>query len=491
MRRLVRLLAIAGAGWAGFELFKRTRQPVAHDAGVTHTTAMARNIAVARTTAKVGASYASHQARRATASPAKQAELDAAFEMKTAEEVVSVLGNMKGALMKIGQMASFLDDGLPEPMREALATLQADAPPMSSQLAAQVVEQELGAPPKVLFAEWDEKPMSAASIGQVHRAVTKDGAAVAVKVQYPGVDKAIIADLDNSNMLFAVLGMVFPNLDPKPVVQELRERLTEEVDYRIEAKNQSDFHTWYAEHPFIHVPKVFADLSTQRVLTTELATGARFDEVATPWSYEEKQLAAETIHRFVFRSLWMFKAFNGDPHPGNYLFRPGGRVTFLDFGLVKRFVQQDLDDAAHMIQALVIEEDSAKYRHIMEDVGFLQPNAPLTDEEVEDYFGYFYELIRHGGGPRLVTHEYAAAMIGKYFDPNGSRVLKFANMMPDFAILQRINLGLYAILARLEARADWLAITREIWPFAPGEPSTALGHEEAAWAAKMREWPTT
>ena len=181
--------------------------------------------------------------------------------------------------MKIGQMASFLDDGLPEPMREALATLQADAPPMSSALAAQVVEEELGAPPETIFAEWDPTPLSAASIGQVHRAVTRDGRIVAVKVQYPGVDKAIMSDLDNSQMLFGVLGMVFPGLDPQPIVDEIRARISEEVDYRLEAKNQSDFHRWYEKHPFIHVPAVVDEHSSQRVLTTEMAEGVRFAEV--------------------------------------------------------------------------------------------------------------------------------------------------------------------------------------------------------------------
>jgi predicted unusual protein kinase regulating ubiquinone biosynthesis (AarF/ABC1/UbiB family) len=481
MRRLLRLLLLAAAGWGGYQLFRKSR--FSPETGVTATTAMARNVAVARTTARVGASYATHQARRATATEEQKVELDAQFELKTAEEVVNVLGNMKGALMKIGQMASFLDDGLPEPMREALATLQADAPPMSAQLAAQVVEQELGAAPDVIFAEWDPKPLSAASIGQVHRAMTKEGQPVAVKVQYPGVAEAIMSDLNNSNMLFAVLGMVFPNLDPKPIVQELKERLGEEVDYRLEARNQADFHRWYADHPFIHVPEVYPQYSTERVLTTELVTGARFDEVANTWSYEEKQLAAETIYRFVFRSLWSFNAFNGDPHPGNYLFNPNGRVTFLDFGLVKHFQRSDMDHAARMIQSM-LANDTAAYRRTVEELGMLQPDAPLSDDEVEEYFGYFYKLIREPGR-HVITHEYAAGMVGQFFDLNASRVPKFANLLPEFVILQRINLGLYAILARLEANFDWLAMTKEIWPFTDGEPSTALGREEAPWAAKL------
>ncbi len=484
MRRVIRLLVIGAAGWAAYHLYERATRSAPADGGVMATTPVARNVAVARSTARVGASYATHQARRATASPEKKVQLDAAFEIKTAEEVVSVLGNMKGALMKIGQMASFLDDGLPEPMRDALATLQADAPPMSAALAARVVEQELGAPPDVLFAEWDPAPISAASIGQVHRAVTKDGHAVAVKVQYPGVADAIMADLANSQVLFAVIGMVFPNLDPKPVVEEIRERLTEEVDYRLEAKNQTDFHRWYADHPFIRVPAVFPEYSTERVLTTELVTGARFSEVAETWSEDEKQLAAETIYRFVFRSLWWFKAFNGDPHPGNYLFNRGGRVTFLDFGLVKHYTAQDLADIWRLLKAIVFDDDVVAYRQAVEDLGMLQPGAPLSDVEVEEYFGYFYKLIRTPGR-QLVTHEYAAGMVSQFFDLNASRVPKFANLTPQFVILQRINLGLIAILARLEANLDWLPLASELWPLVKAPPSTTLGREEAAWAAKL------
>ncbi len=481
-KRLLFLVALCAGVLTVGQLLRR-RRPSA-DTGLTATTAMARNVAVAKTGARVGASFAAHQAKRATASPQRQAELDAQFEIKTAEEVVSVLGNMKGALMKIGQMASFLDDGLPEPLREALATLQADAPPMSSALAAQVIEQELGAPPETVFAQWEQQPMSAASIGQVHRAVTHDGQRVAVKVQYPGVAEAIMSDLDNSQILFSVLGMVFPGLDPKPIVTELRARLGEEVDYRLEAKNQTDFRSWYADHPFIHIPAVRPDLSTERVLTTELATGVRFAEVVGTWSDEQKNLAAESIYRFVFRSLWFFRAFNGDPHPGNYLFRPDGRVSFLDFGLVKRFEASDMTNAQDMITALVLDGDVREYRRTIERIGMLKPNAPITDDEFEEYFAYFYELVRTPG-KQLVTHEYAAGMVRQFFDTNASPVPKHANLLPQFVVLQRINLGLYAILARLEARLDWLAITKEIWPFTDGAPSTELGREEAAWAAKL------
>lgn len=482
-KRLLYLVAFVSGGVALARLLREHRRET--DAGVTVTGAMARNAAIAKTGARVGAQYAAHQAKRATASPEKQAELDAQFEMKTAEEVVNVLGNMKGALMKIGQMASFLDDGLPEPIREALATLQADAPPMSAALAADVIEQELGGTPDKIFAEWDETPLSAASIGQVHRAVTKDGRPVAVKVQYPGVAKAIMSDLDNSNILFTVLGMVFPGLDPKPIVEELRERLGEEVDYRIEAKNQEDFHRWYADHPFIHVPGVVTAHSSERVLTTELADGVRFAEVSNTWSQAQKNLAAESIYRFVFRSLWSFHAFNGDPHPGNYLFRPDGRVTFLDFGLVKRFAERDMNQARRMIESIVIENDTPKFRAVVEDEGILQRNASISDADVEHYFAYFYELVRNPG-PQLVTHEYAAGMVNQFFNPNQSPVVKHANLQPDFVILQRINLGLWAILAQLEARLNWRSMTEEIWPFVDGPPTTELGREEAAWAAKLK-----
>jgi predicted unusual protein kinase regulating ubiquinone biosynthesis (AarF/ABC1/UbiB family) len=450
---------------------------------VGRTSRTARNAAMAGVGAKAGGSYALHRARRAFASAERQAELDVQFELKTAEAITDALGNMKGALMKLGQMASYLDQGLPEHVRAALAELQSNAPPMSAELAAAVVEEELGAPPAAVFATWDPVPIASASIGQVHRAITHDGRAVAVKVQYPGVAAAIMADLDNAGLLFGAMGMLFPGLDPEPLVAELRERLAEELDYQLEAANQRLFADHYRGHPFIHVPDVVDELSAARVLTTELAEGERFDVLET-WDQAERDLAAETIFRFVFGSLYRLHAFNGDPHPGNYLFRPGGQVTFLDFGLVKRFVPEEIAVLESMIQAMVLDHDIPRYRRIVEDIGMLQAGASFTDQQVEDYFGHFYDFVLVDE-VRTITPEYASETVRRFFDTSGpfGPIMKAANVPPAFVIIQRINLGLYAIFGQLRATANWRRISEELWPIVDGPPSTELGRQAAAWAA--------
>jgi predicted unusual protein kinase regulating ubiquinone biosynthesis (AarF/ABC1/UbiB family) len=427
---------------------------------------------------RVGRSYITASARQVFASAARKEELRATQRLTTATEVVAALGNMKGALMKIGQMASYLDTGLPEPVREALARLQQDAPPMAPELAAAVVAAELGDAPEDVFAEWDREPIAAASIGQVHRAITRDGMAVAVKIQYPEVDDAIRADLDNSAVLLRMISRMFPGLDPGPIVEELRARLLEELDYRHEALNQQRFADRYAGHPFIHVPWVRPDLSTGRVLTTELVTGARYREVQG-WSAEERNMAGEAIFRFVFGSLYSIRAFNGDPHPGNYLFHGRGRVTILDFGLVKWFTQRDVQQLAEMVQTLVVQRDIHAFRRATETAGFLRPDPALTDEQVAAYFDNYNKLVLASGAV-AVSPEYATEMVRTVFDAN-NEVVKRANVPAPFVMLQRINLGLYAVLAGLRASADWRRIGEEIWPFVEAPPSTTLGCAEGAW----------
>ena len=177
--------------------------------------------------------------------------------------------------MKLGQLASFVDDGMPESVRQALSQLQQSAPPMSAELAESMIETELGAPPLAVFAKWDPVPFAAASIGQVHRAITRDGQAVAVKVQYPGIAAAMEADLANLDMARMIMPMFWRNVDAAAVAEEIRARLTEELDYHIEADNQRLFASLYRDHPFIHIPEVVDELSTRRVLTTELAERMR------------------------------------------------------------------------------------------------------------------------------------------------------------------------------------------------------------------------
>jgi predicted unusual protein kinase regulating ubiquinone biosynthesis (AarF/ABC1/UbiB family) len=473
---------LGGAALAGWVVSRRLR---AAEGPVKHSRRAARNVKVASLGAKVGTSFALHQARRAFASEPRRAELDMAHQMHTAEQVVEVLGNMKGALMKVGQMLSYLDDGLPEPFREALAQLQQDAPPMSSALAAGVVERELGAPPEKVFAEWDPVPIAAASIGQVHRALTHDGRAVAVKVQYPGVDDAIRSDLDNAGLLFGGMKMMFPGMDTGPIVEEIRTRLVEELDYTKEAKNQHFFAEAYEGHPFIHIPAVVDEYCTTRVFTSELADGVRFEEVEG-WSQEERNLAAESIFRFVIRSMWRLRAFNGDPHPGNYLFRPGGRVTFLDFGLVKYFTAEEVYPLQRLIETIVVDPDPVAFRATLEDAGFLNANAPMTDDEVVEYFRHFYHFVldEHSG---VLDEEYASQTARKLFQLDGAGhagIQQSGNVPPAYVILQRINLGLYAVLGQLRAKAPWRGISEQIWPWTDAPPTTELGRDEAAWLAE-------
>ncbi|MEM7096569.1 MAG: AarF/ABC1/UbiB kinase family protein [Actinomycetota bacterium] len=446
----------------------------------------ARNAQLAGLGGKVGARWGAHKARRVFASAERKEELDRDFELKTAEDVVKRLGNMKGAFMKLGQMASYLDQGMPEHMRKTLAVLQQDAPPMSHELVIQAIVAELGAPPAELFAEFDIEPIAAASIGQVHRAITHDGVAVAVKVQYPGVDEAIANDLSNADPLLRIMRRAFPSLDPEPLVQELTDRLVEEVDYELEARNQHLFADYYRDHPFIHIPDVLPELSTRRVLTTELAEGFRFEEVLT-WDQEERDLAAETLYRFTFGSMYRLHAFNGDPHPGNYIFRPGGQVTFLDYGLVKHFDDAAIQGFMSLIRAMVIDDDMERYRQEAIRQNLLAPSAEeqVSGDQIRQYFAHFYEFVLRDE-PYTTTPEYASATVRQIFafDQATDGIAKFTNMPPNYTIVQRINLGLLAVFGELNATANWRRIAEELWPFVSGPPSTPMGERI------MAEWGT-
>jgi predicted unusual protein kinase regulating ubiquinone biosynthesis (AarF/ABC1/UbiB family) len=489
MRRELAVGVALGGAMAAIAVARRRR--TARGSGddatpISARTRTQRRAALARMGGRAGADFALHRARRTFAGAERRVELDRRFELRTADQVAEALGNMKGAFMKLGQMASYLDTGLPDHVRQALHGLQQDAPPMSPELAGAVVEQELGAAPDQVFLEWDPIPIAAASIGQVHRAIARDGRAVAVKVQYPGVDDAIRSDLDSAGLVFGAMSLALSGFEPAPLVEEIRTRVGEELDYANEARNQQLFADFYRGHPFIHVPDVLMPLSTPRVLTTELAEGARFEEMST-WDQDERNQAAEAIYRFVFRSLYRLHAFNGDPHPGNYLFRPGGQVTFLDFGLVKHFTPAEIDLFGDMIRAMVNDRDTARYREIVERIGMLRPGAPVSDRQVHDYFSHFYEFVMHDEVV-TITPQWSSDALSRYFDPTGpyGPIIKAANLPASFVIIQRINLGLMAILGDLRATANFRGIANELWPWVDAAPSTEMGKAEADWLASRQ-----
>jgi predicted unusual protein kinase regulating ubiquinone biosynthesis (AarF/ABC1/UbiB family) len=442
-----------------------------------------RGAALARLALRIGGRYAARSPRLLFASVERRKELRHDLAYRSADDVAEELGSMKGVLMKLGQMASYVYEDMPLTFRVAMSRLQHRAPPMTAALAASVIADDFGAEPARVFAQWDPLPFAAASIGQVHRAITRDGRAVAVKVQYPGISRSITSDLRNVGLLRRIVGAAFPGLDTRSLVDELGERLQEEVDYVREGQSQEMFARYYDGHPYIRVPHVVSELSTARVLTSELVSGASFDELLK-WPQHEKDLAAETIHRFVFRSLYRLHAFNGDPHPGNYLFHRDGRVTFLDFGLTKLFTDQDLAPLVDAVRFLVFDKDFEGFRAALEFAGFLRAGAPVPTQVVVDRFGQFYGTVLQDA-PMTITPAYASAIVRRFFDARGPLAL-YSDVPRVYVIMQRINLGLYAVLGSLHATANWRRIAEEIWPFRNGPPSTPIGEAEARWESSKQ-----
>lgn len=402
--------------------------------------------------------------------------------MRTTEDVARELGDMKGALMKAAQLASTIIDALPEPARSSLSSLYADAPPMSSTLAEQVVTTELGRSPSAVFLDWSPTPTAAASIGQVHRAVTRDGRRVAVKVQYPGAAQAIDADLANADRLYRVLGsFTLRALDTRALVDELRDRMRDELDYRIEAANLDEFTTRFADHPFVTIPAVVHELSTARVLTTDWVDGLGWEAFLAQASPAARRRAGESIWRFAQHSIHRLGCFNGDPHPGNYLFSAEGDVTFLDFGMVKRWSPGEWELLAPSMDAIVVDRDPVALVATMELNGFLEPGHGLDPQAVFDYVSSPYR-------PYLTdrfafTREFMRDTVGRITDLRGpySDVIAACNLPSSFIVLNRVVWGVSALLAQLELDAPWRAMLLEYR--LDGPPATELGEAERRWRA--------
>jgi predicted unusual protein kinase regulating ubiquinone biosynthesis (AarF/ABC1/UbiB family) len=433
-----------------------------------------------RLTVRNACRFGTHRLRRAFTHRDRRDALDSGFAIRTSADVARELGNMKGALMKVGQLLSFVVEALPPEAQQALSSLQSDAPPMAPEAAAAVVCEELGAAPERVFLDWDPVPVAAASVGQVHRAVTRDGRRVAVKVQYPGVGDAIAADLNNAEGLYRLVGaFTLKSLDTKAFVDELRARMGDELDYSLEARNQLDLSTAFSGHPHVHIPAVDPATSTRRVLTSEWVDGIGFPEFMARATPEAKAAAGETIWRFAQCAIHRLGVFNGDPHPGNYRFTIDGGVTFLDFGLVKRWAPGEWERLLPSLDAMIVRRDPDALVAAMEAVGFLRAGHGLSSDAVYSYVSapylpYLTERFRF-------TREFVRDSLGTIIDLKGPHapVIAQLDMPASFVILDRVVWGVNAILGKLEVELPWRAMLLEY--FADGPPATEQGRAEAAW----------
>ena len=307
-----------------------------------------------RRAAKVGRLAGGQTARgyatkAANLTRSEQARQDAAArrQMEAAEQIFDVLGQMKGAAMKVGQVASFMDTGafppeFQERIQAKLAELRDAAPRVPFKHMRKLIEDGLGERLDDVFAEFDDEAVAAASIGQVYRARLHDGREVAVKVQYPGVAKAVRADLQNLGLIMRVAKRMAPGMDAKAMTREIRERLTDELDYEHEAQQHRAFARSWRGHPFIYVPPVVTELCTRARAGVEWVEGTGFEEVEQ-MDRATRDRFGEIVFRFFFGSLYRNGHFSGDPHPGNYRLMPDGRVAFIDFGMTKRVARADLE----------------------------------------------------------------------------------------------------------------------------------------------------
>jgi predicted unusual protein kinase regulating ubiquinone biosynthesis (AarF/ABC1/UbiB family) len=442
-----------------------------------------RSVKLGSTVGAEATRYAGTKAANVARSKERAEERLENRHLETAMKMVATLGQMKGAAMKLGQLASFVDtEFLPPEYRELyqeqLATLRTAAPAMPWKKIVEVLEEEYRDETlDEVFAEIETEAFAAASIGQVHRATLHDGRAVAVKIQYPGVAEAIEADLRNAGMIMRLAKALAPGLDAKAVAAELRERVLEELDYEYEAQSQRTFSRAYRGHPFVHVPDVITRLSHRRVLVTEYVDGKGFEEVKQ-LPKPERDRFGEIVFRFCFGSIYHLRHFNADAHPGNYILMPDDRVAFLDFGMTKKLDPEQIQLEQAAIDA-VVRNDPEDLREALHVLGFVKHPSKLDAERLMDHVkvvgGWYMEDREYEVSSRRVMKviEATSDPRSEYYD-----LMRRESIPAEELMGRRLETGVLAVLAQLRAKRNWYRITRE-WVYAD-PPSTELG--EAEWA---------
>ncbi len=397
-------------------------------------------------------------------------EVTADLQARTAEQLFTVLGELKGGAMKFGQALSVFEAALPEdtaaPYREALTKLQEAAPPMPAATVRKVLDEQFGRRWPERFREFDETPAAAASIGQVHRAVWADGRVVAVKLQYPGADVALMSDLSQLSKLAWLFARISPGLDVKPLLTEIRERLLEEFDYTKEADAQRAFAAGFAGNDRIAIPRVVA--SAPKVIVSEWMPGTPLSSIIAGGAEDERDHAGSLLALLHYSAPQVCGLLHADPHPGNFRIMADGRLGVVDFGAVAR-LPEGYPRSLGRLTRLTVDNNADAALALMRELGFVRPGIALGGEELMDFLGTMVEPLR--AETFTFSRAWMRAQAARLTDPRRveTKAARRLNLPPSYLLIHRVTLGTIGVLCQLEATAPFRAIAEEWQPgFADG-----------------------
>ncbi|WP_235738227.1 ABC1 kinase family protein [Nocardioides alcanivorans] len=387
-------------------------------------------------------------------------------QMRTADQIFKVLGELKGGAMKLGQAMSIFESALPEeiagPYRDVLVKLQDAAPPMSKRLLEEMLTEQLGGEWRALFDSFDEQPVASASLGQVHRAVWADGRDVAVKVQYPGAAEALRSDLKQLSRMAKMFAVVAPGLDVKALLAEIEERVVEELDYRLEAASQTAFAEEYVDDPHIVVPAVVHH--TERVLVSEwLESESSLAAIIAEGSADQRNHFGGLYAEFLVSAPSRLGLLHADPHPGNFRVLADGRMGVVDYGAVARLPDGLPRPMGELLRRAVDEDWEAVVAGLREE-GFLLNRTEFSADAMRDYLGPFLDAARK---PEFTfDRAWLRGQAMRVATPTGDNVataLKI-NLPPDYMLIHRVWIGGIGVLCQVGATVPFQGLLEEFLP---------------------------
>jgi predicted unusual protein kinase regulating ubiquinone biosynthesis (AarF/ABC1/UbiB family) len=393
------------------------------------------------------------------------ADVAAELQRRTAEQLFKVLGELKGGAMKFGQALSIFEAALPEesaaPYREALTRLQEAAPPMDAAIMRRVLDEQFGKSWTQRFRDFNDIPAAAASIGQVHRAVWSDGRDVAVKIQYPGAGAALMADFTQLSRMARLFSRLSPGLDVKPLLAELKERVAEELDYRLEADAQRGFAEAYADDDMIAVGRVVA--SAPKVIVTEWLEGRQLSSIIANGTIEQRDSAGYRLALLHFSAPERARLLHADPHPGNFRMLPDGRLGVVDFGAVAR-LPEGTPPTLGRLTRLALDGDADGVVAELKAANFLRPGITVEPGQIMDYLRPIIDPL---AVERFTfTREWMRTQAARIGDPRSAdaQVGRMLNLPPSYLLIHRVTLGSIAVLCQLGATAPYRELAERWQP---------------------------